>query len=86
MNQFLSDQEASPEYRVMSGSHLDNAEVAQKAGVGMLVLTHLQPDLDVPSARERMIAEMAHIYQGPIIVGEDLMDVPMQPPVMTTAD
>ncbi len=86
MNHFLSGQEASPEYRIMSGSHLDNAEVAQKAGVGMLVLTHLQPDLDVPSVRERMVAEMAHIYQGPIVVGEDLMDVPMQPPVMTTAD
>lgn len=60
--------------------HMDNAEVAQGAVAGMLVLTHLQPDLERPSVQERMVVEMAHIYQGPIIVGEDLMDVPMRPP------
>lgn len=86
MNHFLSGQEIGPEYRRMSGSHLDNAEVAKKAGVGMLLLTHIQPDLDKPSIRERMVAEMARIYDGPIVVGEDLMDIPMRAPALTVAD
>ena len=86
MNHFLSGTELNPEYRIMSGSHLDNAETARQAGVGMLVLTHLQPDLDMFGTRERMVTEMVAVYDGPIIVGHDLMEIPMTVPGIKTAD
>ncbi|MCY6381844.1 MBL fold metallo-hydrolase [Hoeflea prorocentri] len=86
MNHFLSGTELTPEYRVMSGSHLDNAATAKQAGVGMLVLTHLQPDLDRLGVRERMVSEIADIYNGPVIVGQDLMEIPMRVGEQKTAD
>ena len=78
MNHFLSGTEPTPDYRRMSGSHLDNAETARRAGVGLLVLTHFLPALDRPGVRERMVTEMAEIFHGPIILGEDLMQVPQR--------
>jgi len=86
MNHFLSGTELNEDYRIMSGSHLDNAETAKQAGVGTLVLTHLQPDLDGVGVKERMVAEMSAIYSGNIVVGEDLMQVPITPPKHKTAD
>ena len=56
-----------------SGGHLDVAEVARRAEVGTLVITHVTPHIDMPGTRERLISEMAKIYGGPIIWGEDLM-------------
>ena len=86
MNHFLSGTELTPEYRQMSGSHLDNAETAKQAKVGMLVLTHFLPMLDKPGVKERMVAEMAEIYSGKIILGEDLMQVPLSADEVGTAD
>jgi len=86
MNHFLSGTELNEDYRVMSGSHLDNAETAEKAGVRTLVLTHLQPDLDGFGVKEKMVAEMSAIYSGNIVVGEDLMEVPMTVSENGTAD
>ena len=86
MNHFLSGTELNPEYRIMSGSHLDNAETAKQAGVGMLVLTHLQPDLDAFGTGERMVTQMAAVYDGPIVIGHDLMEIPMTVPEIKTAD
>ena len=70
----------------MTGSHLDVAETAKQARAKTLVLTHLLPHLDQPGVKERMVAEMAAIYDGPIIVGEDLMTVPLGSTKHTTAD
>lgn len=86
MNHFLSGTELTPEYRVMSGSHLDNAETAKQADVGMLVLTHLQPNLDEFGVRERMTTEMSKVFSGPIVVGRDLMEVPFTLKIEETAD
>jgi len=86
MNHFLSGTELNEDYRVMSGSHLDNAETAKQAGVGTLVLTHLQPDLDAYGVREKMLTEMSAIYSGNIVVGEDLMEIPMSVTAHKTAD
>lgn len=77
MNHFLSGTELNAEYRHMTASHLDVAETARRAGAGMLVLTHLLPQLDRPGVKERMVAEMAAVYDGPIVIGEDLMAVPL---------
>jgi ribonuclease Z len=65
--------EPSAQFRLSTGAHTDVAEVARRAEVGALVLTHFTPHIDAPGTRERAIAEMAAIYRGPIIWGEDLM-------------
>lgn len=70
----------------MTGSHLDVAETAKQARAKTLVLTHLLPQLDRPGVKERMVAEMAQIYKGSIIVGEDLMTVPLASTQHATAD
>lgn len=86
MNHFLSGTEATPDYRQMSGSHMDNAETARQAEVGMLVLTHFLPMLDRVGVKERMVAEMAEVYNGPIVIGEDLMEIPLRVSKPGTAD
>jgi hypothetical protein len=37
--------------------------------------------MDVPGVRERLIAEMAAIYPGNLFFGEDLMEIPLAPPI-----
>lgn len=78
MNHFLSGTEITHDYRLMSGSHLDNAETARRAGVATLVLTHFLPMLDRPGVKERMVAEMRDVFDGTIILGEDLMQIPLK--------
>jgi hypothetical protein len=36
--------------------------------------------MDVPGVRERLIREMAEIYDGNILFGEDLMTIPVGDP------
>ncbi len=86
MNHFLSGTELTPEYRQMSGSHLDNAETAKQAEVGMLVLTHFLPMLDKTGVKERMVTEMSDIYDGPMVLGEDLMQIPLKTDALEAAD
>ncbi len=50
---------------------LDAAELARDAGAGRLVLAHLTPGL--AADRDRAIAEMAEVYSGEIVFGEELM-------------
>jgi ribonuclease BN (tRNA processing enzyme) len=73
MMHLASGTEPSAQFRLSSGAHTDVAEVARRAGVGALVLSHFTPHIDTPGTRERLIAEMSRIYAGPIIWGEDLM-------------
>lgn len=86
MNHFLSGTELTDDYRRMSGSHIDVAETARQAGAETLVLTHLLPQLDAPGVKERMVAEMAGVYDGRIVLGEDLMVVPLEPAARSVAD
>ena len=73
MMHLASGTEPSAQFRKSSGAHTDVAEVARRAEVGALVLSHFTPHIDTPGTRERLIAEMSRIYAGPIIWGEDLM-------------
>lgn len=75
MNHFLSNTELTKEYREMSGSHLDNAEIAKRADAKLLVLSHFLPTFNKLGVKEQMITEMAGIYHGPIVLGEDLMQI-----------
>jgi ribonuclease BN (tRNA processing enzyme) len=58
-----------------NGTHLDVAKIAADASVGTLVLTHIGPSIDRPDTLERLRFEMAEIYKGRIIWGEDLLTI-----------
>jgi ribonuclease BN (tRNA processing enzyme) len=57
--------------------HLDAATTARDAGVKTLVLIHITEQLEKPGIRERVLHESAEIFDGNIIFGDDLMDVPL---------
>jgi ribonuclease BN (tRNA processing enzyme) len=53
----------------------DAGRVAQAAGVKLLVLSHLVPP-DDPAITEQMWIEAARVhFQGPVIVGKDLLEI-----------
>ena len=78
MNHFPSGIEPTAEFRRSTGSHMDIAEIARRANVGLLVLSHMTPLVDRPGVKERMIAEISRVYPGPVILGEDLMEIPFR--------
>ncbi|MGI9423946.1 MAG: MBL fold metallo-hydrolase [Hyphomicrobiaceae bacterium] len=86
MNHFFSGTEPSEAYRRSCGNHIDTAQVAKEAGVGTVVLTHITEQIDQVRVRERIIREMAGIFSGHIIWGEDLMEIPIEPPPMLRID
>ncbi|MGI9476375.1 MAG: MBL fold metallo-hydrolase [Hyphomicrobiaceae bacterium] len=78
MNHYYSGSEPNEAYRRFCGNHIDTAHVAQQAGVGAVVLTHMTDQIDHPGLREKIIAEMSEIFKGTIIWGEDGMEVPIK--------
>ena len=48
------------------------ATLAAQAGVGTLVLTHIGPNLDRPSVREKGLQEATAVFDGTIAFGEEL--------------
>jgi len=54
---------------------LDAAEMAAVAGVQRLVITHQGPNLCRLGSREKAIADMASIFKGELIFGEEFMTV-----------
>ena len=73
MNHYFSGTEPSPAYRAACGNHRDNAEIAKRAGVKTLVLTHLLAQIDLPGIREQIVHEIQDVFEGRVIWGEDLM-------------
>ena len=73
MNHFFSGSEASAAYRAATGNHRDSAVIAKRAGVKVLVLTHVLDQIDQPSVREQIVHEIRQVYDGKVIWGEDLM-------------
>jgi len=78
MCHFATGMEPSPGYRAGAGSHMDVAEVAQRANARTVVLSHCIPMLDAPGVLERLVLEMRSVYAGNIIIGRDLMRVPLR--------
>ena len=76
MMHFASGTEPSEHFRKSSGGHLDVAEVARRAQVGALVITHVTPHIDMPATRERLISEMSKILWRPDHLGGGF-DVPI---------
>ena len=71
----ISGTAPGPEWTRGAAGHREVAETAAAAGVGKLVVTHVSSQMDAPGIRERLIAEMAGIYGGHIVWGEDLMEI-----------
>jgi ribonuclease BN (tRNA processing enzyme) len=82
MNHYYSGTEPTEIYRVVCGNHEDVAQVAKAAGVKTLVLTHFLEQIDQPGLREHIVREIAKTYDGHIVWGEDLMEVPVGGPNM----
>lgn len=80
MNHYFSGTEPTKIYRAVCGNHIDTAHVAKKAGVKTLVLTHMLEQIDQPGVREKIVNEISKIYDGNIIWGEDLMEIPIKGP------
>jgi len=77
MAHFEAGTEPSPEYRAGCGAHMDVARVAERAGVGTLVMSHVLERIDRPGTRERLIQEVSTAFQGRVIWAEDLMEIPI---------
>ena len=65
--------------RAGTSGHLEAAHTAAAAGARCLVASHIYNQFDLPGVRERVIAEMARIYDGVIVFGEDLMELSADP-------
>ena len=57
--------------------HLDAARTARDAQVSTLILVHLTEQVSRPGIRERLVYEAGQIFDGHIIFGEDLLDIPI---------
>ena len=77
MCHFLNDVETDTRLTSSCSGHLDAARTAAAAGVEKLVLIHLTEQITRPGIRERMVAETAAVFDGTVVLGEDLMQVPM---------
>jgi len=86
MNHYLSGTEPTELYRQVCGNHIDTAHVAREAGVNTLVLTHMLNQIDQPGIRENIIREISQIFEGNIIWGEDLMQIPISSPKTAVMD
>ena len=74
---FVSGSFLKPDQKLTSSGHLEAARTAAKAGVKTLVATHFTPQMDALGVKEKCLAEMRDIFQGRIIWGEDLMEIPL---------
>ena len=61
-----------------ASGHMEIANLAAEQNVKTLVATHFSPQLEPPGIRERCIAEMAQLFPGRIIWGEDLMTLDLK--------
>ena len=82
MNHYFSGTAPSPAYRAACGNHRDNAEIAKRAGVKTLVLTHFLAQIDQPRIREQIVHEIQAVFDGKVVWGEDLMQLTLAGPVM----
>lgn len=58
-----------------TSGHVEAARAAAAAGAKRLVATHIYDQFDRPGVREKVVAEMARVYDGIIVIGEDLMEL-----------
>ncbi len=78
MCHFMVGTEPNAAFRRTQGGHLDVAEIARRARAKTLVVTHMPASLDEPGVLEKMVHEMHGTYDGNIIIGRDLLEVPVK--------
>jgi ribonuclease BN (tRNA processing enzyme) len=76
----ISGTSVSQEWIKGAAGHMEVATIGAEANVKNLVVSHIPSQMDVPGIRERLIIEMAEIFKGNIIWGEDLMEIPLTAP------
>lgn len=64
--------------RAGSSGHMDIAELAARRNVKTLVATHFTPQMEPPGVKEMMLGQMAEVFKGRIVWGEDLMRIPLR--------
>jgi ribonuclease Z len=62
-----------------TSGHLEAARAAAAAGARRLVASHIYNQFDRPGVREKVIADMSRVYDGIIVLGEDLMELSLRP-------
>ena len=62
-----------------TSGHMEAARTAAAARARRLVATHIYDQFDRPGMREQIVAEMASVYPGVIVLGEDLLELSAQP-------
>jgi ribonuclease Z len=80
MCHYISGTAASAGFAASATGHKELAQIARDCGAKSLVLTHITQQIDQPGVRERVIAEIAEIYRGTIILGSDLLGIPLDGP------
>lgn len=75
MCQYLDETPIPPKARTTAASHIEVARMAHMAGARTLVLSHLSEQFDDPHARAKAHREMAAIFSGSIIWGEDTLSL-----------
>ena len=80
MCHYITGTELCPEFAESCMGHKELAALGEKAGVKTIVLSHVTEQIDQPGVRERVLREMAEIYKGNLIFGEDRMEVPVGGP------
>jgi ribonuclease Z len=86
MCHFISGTALSPAMDKHNMGHLELARLGAAANVRNLVVSHVTEQMDVPGIRERLIREMSALYAGNLFFGEDLMEIPVGPPVPAKLD
>ena len=82
MCHYLSGTQLCEEFAESCMGHLELARLAEQANVGTVVVSHVTEQIDQPGVRERMLREMADLYKGNIVFGEDRMEIPVKGPEM----
>jgi len=79
MCHFMVGTEPNKAFRRTQGGHLDVAEIAKRAGAKTVVISHMPASLDEPGILEKLVHEMHGVFDGNIIIGHDLLEVPVKP-------
>jgi ribonuclease Z len=80
MCHYLSGTQLCEEFAESCMGHKELARLGKKAKVKTLVISHVTEQIDQPGVRERLLREMAEIYDGNLVFGDDLMEVPVKGP------
>jgi ribonuclease BN (tRNA processing enzyme) len=80
MCHYISGTELGPAMRQSCMGHLELARLGAESNARTVVLSHVTEQMDKPGVRERVVNEMAALYKGNLIFGEDGMEIPVQGP------